>query len=320
MEIESDDVEDQLQNSLREAAREILRRIASGETPFSLIGVSGSSKTRLCFEVLCCRYGFFFTSLTKSLTDQAVNHGSSDLEAASYHVESLNTAEEPAFLQGEAWHVSRCLLLARTLVFLQLKDKLSPYEWLLVQLYPQRYFGEDIFRMLYSRLYLSDRRSVSNKLESLLESLRRLPVFVDEAQALLKVGENRSETNKSYSRSFLSLMAKSFRHFDVALVLSGTGLSLYKSFEVLSSAIMKPGIPTLSELVFTNFGRYGTPEEMQHYIQQFFPIEENPLIYAFQHLKGRRRFLAQFVSGVLTLNPSHQMEKQELLQGAVNVI
>ena len=107
-----------------------------------VLGTSGSGKTRTLIELLCRKYGFYFTGLTQE------NPGSRDLSTMINH---LHPRLKDSLIHNDIYTMrySKYLLLARiyTLNYILEKyGKISPYNWAILQLCPTFMFdNKDIF-------------------------------------------------------------------------------------------------------------------------------------------------------------------------------
>jgi hypothetical protein len=187
-------------------------RIAQQQGPTFLYGTSGAGKTRSVFEYLSRNKGFYFLA-----DDFERNPGSRDLlmvldcDLPTVHPKDTRTNTE------NRTRIKRrvsMLLFVRYAVHEKLtallKRDMTPYEWLLYQLFPKQLLGGDIFSQAIVECDIKN-----------VEGTIRFPtkevwsIFVDEAQALLKMNElNFLSENGSNVRAALSALVEGpFNHW-----------------------------------------------------------------------------------------------------------
>lgn len=138
-----------------------------------VLGTSGSGKTRTLIELLCKKYGFYFTGLTNE------NPGSGDL---SMMIDHLPPRLKDSVNQNSAYSMrySKCLLFTRiyTLNYiLRNYGKISSYNWAILQLCPTIFFGHDIFE----EITLEFRKAPEHFLdEEIRKSIRNILSIVDQ--------------------------------------------------------------------------------------------------------------------------------------------
>ncbi|CAG8631293.1 11414_t:CDS:2, partial [Paraglomus brasilianum] len=230
----------------------------------TILGVSGSGKTHLCFETLCQKYGFYIvaapsTYLGSSTRDlQTITE---DLETMTLRYGSLKHTQEASIM---AKHATKYVLLAQLLILHRLLSNctMTPKEWLLFQLRPQN----DVFRRLswtlwqstYRNEVLSNFTNIKDKILPKCHNLtgqNHLIVILDEAQVLLNKMKDfflrESEPQSKIYRSLLSPVTTALVGSDSCrLFVCGSALSILHSEELLQSAIGKHE----KSIRFTNLG------------------------------------------------------------------
>lgn len=170
-----------------------------------VVNASGTGKTRLLFEVLARRWGFFFACAQDGVTNP---YGSADLTDAMdaiYEADSLtyelmisrprahDFKRELEMNRRIARRYFNRVLLARLLIFDRFCTAFlaagTPIDvacrrWLLLQLRPETLLGNDIFLDLSQDLRRMSDSQVMTELGTLLDSLVIKPQFIaiDEAQ------------------------------------------------------------------------------------------------------------------------------------------
>jgi len=230
--------------------------------PCALLAVSGQGKTRLQCEMLSCNYGLLLVSRPPGSV--TLNPGSKDVLLA---VEKMVVAVGKINNEGaEKRHrliedIVSAMLLVRMFVLDKLLEvtSLTPYQWLLLQLYPDELLGKDVLQLMLLQLFVNcDLAECRDSLRDVGKSVhsrtgRVLPVFLDEAQLLGGMLQNHflsesgaSEGGPKLERDLLSAVVKAFVVCkENALgtltypTLAGTGFSLTQHVKTVGSAMQK---------------------------------------------------------------------------------
>jgi hypothetical protein len=138
---------------------ELLGRVLSGmdEALCMMFGVSGAGKTRLICEALSQRFGLLL--VVSQPGEASLNPSSADVTTAvtemSKAVDKEGSIERRQFIVDDG---IAAVLLARVLVLERLleetNNKLTPYQWLLAQMYPVQLLGVDLFEVMRRRFVL----------------------------------------------------------------------------------------------------------------------------------------------------------------------
>lgn len=187
-----------------------------------------------------------------------------------------------------------------------MKRDLSAYEWLLIQLFPDHFLGEDVFHIATAAAYEHlDGGGEHCDLGGGLPNWKA--TFVDETQQLLEKGHNffLSENGKE-KRSRFSALLKAFMEIHHQRpqvgypVIAGTGLSIEElNKESLSAVAKRPLDPY--EPLFFRFKPL-SPRGVQAYLEKFLDlsrIEDGVIEHVCKWLQGRPRFAATFVEEFL---------------------
>ncbi|KAG7370824.1 hypothetical protein IV203_019394 [Nitzschia inconspicua] len=227
------------------------------EGPIALYGTSGAGKTRAALEYLSRNEGVYLVGKKSPLSREP---GSQDLEAIFYSLEIAGRGDHEQqqnsiSKRNLAW-VKKCLLTLlriRRLVHKRLKaqfgDQLTPYRWLLVQLYPVHFFGIDIFK---DALVKCCHEKEIHDNEKMVTEEMKWPIVIDESQVLLNeinTGQFLSDDGKK-DRSHFSALVKAFLNiYDMSPtsemealsypIFCGTGMSMYALTEESTSAFAK---------------------------------------------------------------------------------
>ena len=144
------------------------------KAPLALYGTSGAGKTRSVLEYLSHNKGLYFLAANSDR-----DPGSLDLYAAlsKSNVKSILDKESGRALsnsnQEEIERSLRIVLYVRYAVYekvAQLLQGLTPFEWLLLQLYPKQFLGDDLFRTVtHALLHIGHKheRAAANILSSI---------------------------------------------------------------------------------------------------------------------------------------------------------
>ena len=144
-----------------------LTKIVKMKRLTAVIGPSGCGKTRLLLELLTHQVGNYFVgggadigsndvravndALNEQIRNDRTTYGGFDANDAG---EFAKNAQARLNLAHKGF---QALLVTRKLVYeyytSKLKPNATPFDWLLVQLFPEEYFGEDIFAELAVALF-----------------------------------------------------------------------------------------------------------------------------------------------------------------------
>ena len=274
--------------------------------PTCLYGTSGVGKTRSILEYLSHNMGFLFV-----YANQKLNGGSSDLKTAFRNLDVV-TAKDPTSngtsqknletIQRRVW----VLLYIRHRVYGLLTEhlgrQLTPYEWLLYQVFPEHFLGGDIFLEAFEELQgFSDgaAKTLRNQID------RSWSIFVDESQALLRIQGYFLCSSGTRFRSGFSGLAKALND-DTAFkckmkhpVFSGTGLSFDELSDEAMSATGKGPTQLASRkpVHFTGFELFST-EDVVHYLDRYLDlsrVRDDVKAHVANWLRGRPRWTASFL-------------------------
>ena len=328
-------------------------------TPTFLYGTSGAGKTRTLFEHLCRQKGFFLVSVP----DSGRNPGSSDLSALLCQVEKLDVVVLPTkdnaglvdlqaktkALQTDMLNRQKVTSKLALLLYIRfavherlenniLQRPMSPYEWLLYQLFPEKFLAGDVFNDVFQDLaniaavqgfQLGDALPL---LEGPSENAS-WSVFVDEAQELLKTGRamfcNKEENvhRSAFSAVVEGLWkSKKLRRTLHHAVFSGTGISFNELQEQAYSMVAKNADnPTIREnLFFSNF-KLLDPEDVLIYIGRFLDldkVDKDVSMHVAKWLRGRPRWSASFLevySSRKQKQPKHVGKNFQATDGTLNL-
>ena len=323
----------QLENALSSLTNKLVELINSDVSyNLALIGVSGCGKTRTIHEVLTKEFGLYFVCNTFG------NRGSSDMSAALQKIRTSATkvgrdinddVKERTLEARKIMHrlaSGRLHIFQRVQKLLKKKNKsLTPRNWLLMQLFPYRWFGQDIFR----DLYLSDQDIPETYYQ---DGEYPQAVFIDEAQICDKkeeyglflpaktlVGANDKERRSVLSPFIVEL--GSFGFMDV--IIAGTGLGLRSAMETTRSAVAAltaAGRENNFE-VLTDFDRTETTAHVKSFLERIISesvLNAIPLDSILQVVRERKRFLAALAQ-LLVLNKGHwEQTRKDFLSVMMN--
>ena len=200
-----------------------------------LYGTSGVGKTVRILKMLSRRFGFF---LSVGVTEQYYLPSPSadmNLFIAKLKKRCIDPNQQVANTEFVYRYVA-CLIASRLHVLLKMLDlnpDLLPSQFLMAQLYPREMFTVDIFEEvteIFRRFELSRvRQSIQEMLKKLKGSIKSSLLFcVDEAQILCNVlpGYFYSRSHPNESRTLMSPFSAAVAQENLALVLSGTSLSM----------------------------------------------------------------------------------------------
>ena len=262
-----------------------------------LAAPSGSGKTRGVLEFLSLKWGIYFITTTQG------NGGSPDFSSTISIIMGEIDKSRP---DGNDAVVSRNLtklLYLRLLILsrlLALKPELTPFEWLVLQLYPQNYFGKDVFYSAFSsaqNLNIDQRNIEQLNLE--LDPLlgKRLVVFVDEAQELVKQVGFFVSADGHHPRPLFSPVSRFFQSTVLKTFFIGTGLEMTNSLLWASNILKKVDFSTQP----ISLGYFDATFAWDHYVGKYLPEKEREKFekQIFPKLQGRVRFFAVFIQAYL---------------------
>ncbi|RGB27938.1 hypothetical protein C1646_717346 [Rhizophagus diaphanus] len=223
-----------------------------------VLGTSGSGKTRTLIELLCKKYGFYFTSLVKE------NLGSCDLLMM---IDHLFPKLKSSLVQNDAYAIrfSKCLLFARIYILhyiLETYGEISPYNWAILQLCPTVFFNSDIFEEITLEFRKVPEQYFDENFRKLIREIlflvnqKRLPVILDEAQELIDRFYNKfsSTTKEDETRSLYSVVIRTFTFSGTCVIPSGTGLTIKSVLRLTGSHVLKGSTWKNEELIIIKNG------------------------------------------------------------------
>ena len=179
---------------------------------------------------------------------------------------------------------------------------MTPYEWLLYQLFPEKLLGGDVY---YDATNECDVKGAEGWVTfwHWAPSKEIWSIFVDEAQALLEMNRNNFRSkNGMQARSAFSALVEGFGFLSKGCeylhypVFSGTGLAFDQFSEQTMPVVGKsPGDG--ADLVFAGFKLLGA-KEVQLYLRQVLDLSnvcDDVLKHVANWLCGRPRWTASFV-------------------------
>lgn len=298
-----------------------------------LYGTSGAGKTRSILEYLASNKGVY---LVGGRSAQTVDPGSFDVEAL---LHSLKIIHE---LQGDekrTWsEINYAKVLARIRAILYIRHEvytavnaelassscssLTPYQWLLLQMYPNYYFGGDVFNdVLNACMNTIEEHGVK---EQLLNdaSVNWDAIVMDESQQLLNKGRMYfcSSSVSLEARTLYSAVLNAFLDIKVTTAdsrrtgakwpfptFSGTGMSIQLLTKESDSASAKRNMMTKVP-AFVNFQQLQA-ENVEAYLAYFLNFDnvDAPLTkHIAQWLVGRPRWTATFIEEFLVRGYSYK--------------
>ena len=308
-----------------------------------LVGPSGCGKTRKLTTLLSKQFGIYLSfrhqedekapstrkfgsrCLTHLVEPDILMRRFKDMDFETPH-SALNVQPSPAkqaimFDRRECIHLAvYSCLSAYGLIFeelTKLNEKITPEEWLFVQLFPLHFFnGIDLFETLAERIFtecsdLSVYKYVAFKLNFYC-------VVIDEAQEFSKMMEHMFisvssiiDRTQVITRSLLSALQTACIHTRLKLIVAGTGKSLANI--VLDSRSNQLNLPNADELnVYTNFPVL-KPDEVERLLLIFFPSnlgypQASNMEKIKQWLWGRPRIIVRFLEEMIHTNCSNVSE------------
>ena len=284
-------------------------------SPGVLYGTSGAGKTRSVLEYLSLNYGIYLTCVSERnllLNAPKADPGSADLREV---LDDLVGISDQGGSNNNLLRVKtrlQLLLFIRSMVFLAVKEvynNLTPYEWLLMQLYPNHYFGKDIFYEVFRRCKHVIDTSTMDVL-FLDHEHEWAAIFVDEAQVLLNDKRGfflRTEGDKrsSFSGIFKGLLKTRLSVADPTKfpfsIFAGTGMSMEGLEKEKTSGNAKFAGTIEENSAFVNFLPLAG-SQVDNYLSTFLQLEnvdENVRRHVTSWLRGRPRWAATFVEEYL---------------------
>ena len=263
-----------------------------------LFNVSGSGKTRLVLDGLCCHWGFYISYRT----ERGTASGSDDFMVATQMLQSMSSwsADPPANMIA-ARRVFAMLLCARFAILAQLVKQFpvntnitdARRRWVLAQVLPLRLEGEteDLFATV---LWALRRASTDDMLKIATDFWvdmmttrkdlfpERTPLFVviDEAQvAATELKCFPSSTSGNGQRPILREMVQFFQTIYLfnKIILSGTGLSMEMVKEATGAHSAKAA-PIRVQEVFSNVGCFaGGDPPQEAYIRRYLTLSDDDI-------------------------------------------
>ncbi|OZJ04080.1 hypothetical protein BZG36_03380, partial [Bifiguratus adelaidae] len=224
---------------------DLLGRLETSEQTASLLGTSGSGKTRTLIEMLCERDGFYFSG--EYSADRVL--GASDIQLFKEHIKSRLDATPSIENNDYTIRYMKCILLARVYVLWYLlfctEDGITKKDWTLFQILPGPPNGHgELFNQLTPCFTALDEDDLQSELQRLLADLvnkvgqGRFPAILDESVALmsddLKRFKSRSEDNVDPPLYTMVVQALESSRFLYALT-CGTGMGLQIATQHTSS-------------------------------------------------------------------------------------
>jgi hypothetical protein len=279
----------------------------------------GAGKTRTVFEFLSRNKGFYFLGGV----DLRNNPGSGDLglvieNANLERIDEVGTANAQFINEVNRQKITERLsvaILVRYAIHERLENdvlnrEMTPYEWLLYQLYPKKFLGgEDLFLEAVESILLNHQAVITMKHLNPNQIRGRNTtwcVFVDEAQDLIshphRSGMSHFQSsNGECRRSSFSAIVDGFSrqaHPDRAgqqlyyPVFSGTGLE-FDQFKEEARSIAGKGLQvqhlTTSHVVFGGF-QVLTADDTKKYLKKFVDlsgVSESVIAHISEWLRGR---------------------------------
>ncbi|KZW00149.1 hypothetical protein EXIGLDRAFT_830997 [Exidia glandulosa HHB12029] len=286
----------------------------------AIVNASGTGKTRLLFEALHHRWGFYLTCAQDLRTNP---YGSSDLCYLTLSPQpgmrphlllpSRRTHDNSHEVDSNREITRRCIkhvLLARMMVFTRfcqlfrdagVSQDVARRKWLLLQLRPQTVVRADIFRHLFDQLGRVTEDAATAEISRLRGLCFVQPEFViiDEAQIASRGFRDyfTTEDRKSYAPLLRELViCLSSALPDSRLLVAGTSVDM----SVVREAIQHSATNVRDVSFFHSLGSFKSLERTTNYLRHFLgDISDAQCKEVFNRMRGRHRFLAVFVQHVL---------------------
>ena len=282
-----------------------------------LYGTSGAGKTRSLWEYLSHNYGLYFVANTQN------DAGSRDMQtiinwfgANEKRASGSNKIEVSHANYGSMKEYVSILIHVRNAVFREINkqlqqkglDKLTPYQWLLIQLYPHQALQVDLFDVVFRKCfrfaYEGDWEDNSVTKDHMKAIEKWSVIAVDETQVLLEQlrGYFLSLDGNTY-RSAFSALLYSFEllaaHEIGYPLFSGTGMAIDDFEEQAKSIMAKRLNHPEREFVFKDF-KVLDAQDVKSYMGSFLylqgsGVEDSVIQHVSKWLRGRPRWTASFL-------------------------
>ncbi|KAF7299388.1 hypothetical protein MIND_00888100 [Mycena indigotica] len=275
-----------------------------------LVNASGTGKTRLCYEGLCYKWGFYFSF---HIDDSRL--GSLDLHILLPETRNAEYINGELSQKTEALTITfRAILLARLLVFLSFLEAAAVEEghiademkkrWLILQLVPdnlrEAWKMADIFKDLARMLAAHDSPSLAWNIDI---ALRKIRTFIGDDALFLVLDE------ASYAVNMFSHDLEGGSFLQVALQVWGDATE--GQCPIICAGIKIPQErfkdgPGSAFAWTSDTGGFDDPVQQEQYVAQFLPpnFRDSPagrflIARTWRWLRGRHRFTAMFVEILL---------------------
>jgi hypothetical protein len=289
----------------------------SGDLPVFLYGPSGAGKTRKIFHFLWHKHGFFIPFKTKGdgkYGSIALSEVLRKIESSPNHNWTAKNIDDTEFENRRKFvHFGvACVLAAYSAIFDQwckaAKKKPTPSQWLLVQLFPEHYFGDDVFRNISLDLFEHHDPTKLDELKHVGLLARGFPIAIDEAQMIAKMLVNgfKSRSGKTDSfRAMLGPVVSGVTDFaSRSPIISGTGLTLVEHRHI-KEMVSNMAVMSNTNWICCEFTRF-IPKDVQSLIEYCLGdgLPKQELRRVSSLLQGRPRFTTTTIEELVKQNIS----------------
>jgi hypothetical protein len=291
---------------------------AKSVTITALYATSGGGKTRSLYEYLAHNFGVYL------VVDKTLNFGSNDLisllDILSDKLTFLDDVQQGGVEATSVKNLAivrrwlATLLYVRQYVFEVVNEELcashngeglTPHEWLLLQLNPEYFLGQDVFLTLIRHCRnVADPASATPALATKAGRHSRDVVFVDEAQQLLGLlpgyfvsSKGNQEKRSAYAAVAKGLSALAHSGMSPFPLFSGTGLSISALKSESSSVVGKELTHNVARAYF-DLPTLGIAD-VEAYLKRILKLDGTDvaiLRHVCSWLRGRPRWTATFLS------------------------
>ena len=298
-------------------------QLISKKRPGALYGTSGAGKTRSVLEYLSHNFGLYLSTCgsQKAFANAGVDPGSTDLFFVLKDIKTVTSPDESEQNLKTVADRMNVVIFVRHVIFMGankiLGGNLTPYEWLLLQLYPIHFFGIDIFQKAWTLCMDAQETAQETDTMNRIFKAEKYPwkaIFVDEAQSLLRkksglfFGEKSDVPRCDLSGIFKGLLEARVQCYGATLpypIFAGTGMSMGGYEKELGSGIAKY-VPAINldkpqEIAFIEFFPF-SEDGVVAYLANFldlFSISKTVQKHLAKWLRGRPRWTATFVEEFL---------------------